>query len=135
MEAVAQQKVVMSVRACILKPGSKDVTTILADTNYPDEDVFDVMTDYLDVHGVTENIDCVFNFVTEHIKGGKTLEVYVGWGNREIEPNKYMNKALRHFFDTNEAFDVYGPCVVFALFDDIPVDFDRADFNSLFFNL
>jgi hypothetical protein len=132
METPIELPVIMSVKACVIKPNSKDVYNVIPDTNYPDEDIFDKMNEYLETLGIKEDFDC--NFITEYYKEGKTLEIYVAWGNREIEPNKHMNKAMRNYFETNEAFDVYGPCIVFALYDDIPVHFTSRDFNSLFFN-
>ena len=132
MASSVELPIVMSVKACLIKPDSKDVYNVTPDTNYPDEDIIDKMHEFLEIHNVMGEYDC--RYITEYFKEGKTLEIYVAWGAREIEPNKYMNKSMRNYFETNEAFDVYGPCVVFALYDDIPVHFTSRDFNSLFYN-
>lgn len=132
MQAVIKPRK-MSVRACILKPGSKIVTQRLVDLIYPDDDIFDAMAETLYEMNV-QNV--AFRFVTEHFKTGKTIDVYVGFGIQEVEHNKEITKALANYFDTDEAFDIFGPCIIFAIFDnDIPVDFTGSDFNSLFYNL
>ncbi len=123
----------MSVRACVVHPGSKTIHQRMVDLIYPDDDIFDAMAEVLYEKNV-ENVG--FRFVTEHFRNGSTIQVYVGYGIQEVEFNKEMTKALVNYFDTNEAYDIFGPCIVFGLFDDdIAIDFTTADFNSLFYNM
>jgi hypothetical protein len=123
----------MSFKTCITYPDQKGVTWRSVDMLLPDDDVFDVVADVLHEKNVN---DVYFRQVTEHFKNGKTLDVYVGFGVQEVEHNKTMSNALFNYFDTDEGFDVFGPCVVFALYtDDIPVDFTPADFSLLFFGV
>lgn len=105
--------------------------------DYPNEDVFDVMSDVLRDYGAGDYVysRLITEYTREDDPDEKTLEIYVAWGTQEIELNQMMTSAMRNYFDTDEAFDVYGNCIVFALWNDTPVDFTIKYFNLLFFQL
>lgn len=99
------------------------------------EDLYDAIDTYL--HHRCEWIDEIsFKWVTEYIhkENEETYEIYIAFDERQIEVNEAVTNAIRNYFDTNEAFTVYGPCIVFAVIDgDSEADFKGSDFNTLFY--
>lgn len=100
------------------------------------EDLFDTIDTYL--HHRCQWIDEIsFKWVTEYLDMDKniTYEIYIAFDERQIEINEAVTNAVKNYFDTNEAFVVYGPCIVFAVQDgDMEADFTGSNFNELFYS-
>ncbi len=137
-EAESQESRIFLKWACLFAPGrrihSDRDSEIRYRVDYPNEDIFDVIMDTIHFYEPSLEGLCSCREVTEFGRDGKTCTLYACWSPMAVEPNHIVTDAMRQYFETDEAFQVFGHCVLFAMQDDIPIDFNLQHFEKLFYD-
>lgn len=123
-------------KVCYMTPSTLAISVRDVPMRTSNDEPFDVISQFMEAKDGTVDVPA-FKFITEYINKEmrETLDVYICYNPRGLELNRSASTAIANYFDTNEAFDVYGDCVIFAvnhLVDELR-DFSGSDFNTLFY--